>query len=165
MAVDVVEVSARSPGHERRLAADRAESTRRAVDAARDDLVGPHESLVARGKAEVGFGAGGGRCVHGRCRDSLRSHFFCTRGIHFVRNQIFPALGDEYPVDQVFEPVQVGDRLDLGLDGNLRVPEPDPTLANTIVLASSIFPSAFPSAFPSRSIAWYVTDSFIIRTP
>ena len=65
VAVDVEQIGTRGAGHERRLAADRAEGSRGTVDAARDHAVGPHESLVAGRKAEVGFGAGRG--IHCRC--------------------------------------------------------------------------------------------------
>ena len=114
-------------GNERRLAADGAERPRRAVDTARDHLVGPHEGLVAGGKAEVGSGSGGGGCVHGRCRESLRSHSLC-RGVITSSQSARPSSCDEYAVDQMFKPVQVGDRLDLGLEA-LRVSEPDPAQA------------------------------------
>ena len=54
VAVDVVEVGAWRPGHERRLAADGTERPRRAVHAPGDHAIGPDEGLVAAGKSEIG---------------------------------------------------------------------------------------------------------------
>ena len=52
--VDVVEVGPFGSGHERRLAADRAERPRRAVHPAGNHAVGAEEGVVALGKREVG---------------------------------------------------------------------------------------------------------------